>query len=350
MTTAVELAREVAGDEDDAPSNLTQHEVQELTAQFFVTLRASVARLALDDRAQLSPSYVHIRDLLNRKGKQTWTRAYEIEQLLVDVMDDKTLDIELETRLLEARTTLGAAKFEHFTERVNATQAADDRRAVLGRLINDLQWRHTVNEVKRAYSKEITARTGTIFITTIAAFAATVLIVAFFGVRFSPDGETRPLMLLLAGVAGAWGAGFSMLSSLKARLDAAELNDLKLMKARSLLWSRPLIGVGAACILYFFLASGLLSGEAFPKVDPVAPTQPVASGTTGTPPASQTPTKFPHERKDMAMLIVWCFLAGFSERLVPALLAKTEDERMKPQQSGTGRQDSSAAGKGTKTT
>jgi hypothetical protein len=34
-------------------------------------------------------------------------------------------------------------------------------------------------------------------------------------------------------------------------------------------------------------------------------------------------------------LIVWCFLAGFSERLVPSLLAKTEDRA----QAGAGAPD-----------
>ncbi len=121
--------------------------------------------------------------------------------------------------------------------------------------------------------------------------------------------------LLIAGLAGGWGAGFSMLASLKTRLDAADLNDLKLLKSKWILWSRPRIGVGAACILFFFLYSGLLGGAAFPALK-----SDQASAATSAPPAGQaggpttnegvTPAKAVTEaaqtipRKDLALLIV----------------------------------------------
>ena len=59
-------------------------EIRELTEQFYVTLRASFSRLAAPanraaaDRVQL---------LLDDKD-QSWSAAYEIEQLLVLLYDD----------------------------------------------------------------------------------------------------------------------------------------------------------------------------------------------------------------------------------------------------------------------
>lgn len=95
-----------------------------------------------------------------------------------------------------------------------------------------------------------------------------------------------------------------MLSSLKSRLEKSELDELKLMRPWVMLLSRALIGTGAGCVLYFFLRSGLLGGGAFPDL--------AALDTT------------PVTRKGLALLIIWCFIAGFSEKLVPSILEKTE--------------------------
>jgi len=83
-----------------------------------------------------------------------------------------------------------------------------------------LLWRYTVDEVERAYSKEITKVTGLIFIVAIGVFAAAVLGTAVSWKALTRADEATPL--LLAGLAGGWGAGFSMLASRKGRLDAAD--------------------------------------------------------------------------------------------------------------------------------
>ena len=308
----------------DAPADPTEHEIRELTDQFYVTLRASVSRLPPsngDGRA--AKVRTDIDALLNGSPRRTWSRAYQIEQLMVDILDERALDVDLQTRRLEAESTLRPALTAQYSKLAGSAKTADDRRALLARLVNDLQWRYTVNEVNRAYSKDITKVTAIIFISAIAAFAVLMLGMAVSGESLARGGDA--LRLLLAGLAGGWGAGFSMLSSLRTRLDRADLNDLKLMKSRWILWSRPLIGVGAACILYFFLTSGLLGGAAFPNL---ALDQSAGASVAADGPGSAVQVA----RRELALLIVWCFLAGFSERLVPALLAKAEDDRTKPAQ------------------
>jgi hypothetical protein len=298
------MGEELAGGTTGAvKGNASQEEIKELTQQFYVTLRAYVARLDEDDEGRSPKAFQQIESLL-KDGSLTWSDAYQIEQLLVDLFDEGSLEVELQSRLLEAESALSPPLAAQYAKRAGAARTTAQSRALLARLINDLQWRYTVNEVKRTYSKEITKLTGKVFIVGIASFVTAVLGTAAWWRWNALAGAGDATQLLLAGLAGGWGAGFSMLASLKGRLDAAELDDLKLMKSRWILWSRPLIGVGAACILYFFLVSGLLTGSAFPDL--------------------VGPESKPISRSDAALLVVWCFLAGFSERLVPALLAKTE--------------------------
>jgi hypothetical protein len=77
--------------------------------------------------------------------------------------------------------------------------------------------------------------------------------------------------------------------------------------------------MGGALILFYFFVSGLIDGSLFPHVDKFAIDLLVVEP-PGVHMAFATPSK------DFALLTVWCFLAGFSELLVPGLLAKTESQ------------------------
>src|SRR5262245_22026673 len=87
-------------------STAAPYEIKELTDQFYVTLRASVDRLDKDSEGRAPKSFGHVQDLLNGGGSGSWSQAYQIEQLLVDLLDDRALEVELQTRLLEAESNL----------------------------------------------------------------------------------------------------------------------------------------------------------------------------------------------------------------------------------------------------
>ena len=72
----------------------SEEEVRELTAQFYVTLRAYVARLQPDAETRASTPRQDVEALLNADDA-TWSNAYQVEQLLVDLFDDATLEVEL---------------------------------------------------------------------------------------------------------------------------------------------------------------------------------------------------------------------------------------------------------------
>ena len=297
-------------------SDVSREEVVELTNQFYVTLRAYFARVKENGQIRNQEAFNRIDELLKDKVRN-WTNAYEVEQLLIQLFEDDTIATELTIRALEAKAILSPelaavydAKIRETDEllktpkdNAQAASVSGRRRTLLARIVNDLQWRSIINEATRRYSKRITSRAAYLSVVSLLAFAGLVAFIYYRPWVFL-YGDLR--LLPVAGLAGMWGATFSMLATLKGRLDASTFDDLKLMRSWALLISRALIGAGAACILFFFLLSGLLGGTAFPTIDE----------------AAEAPRALPH--KDLALLIVWCFIAGFSERLIPGLLATTE--------------------------
>ncbi len=286
-------------------------EIRELTHQFHVTLRASFARACMVDAKPSAETLERLKRLLDEAATSLrWSNAYEVEQLLVDVYDEQAVQAEVQIRTLEAARTLHPQLAAFYRKELDAADSPERRRRLLARLVNDLQWRYTVNEVKRRYSKDITRRTGWVFGISLLAFGVGAASTVLGGNGAS--GATELELLIVAALAGTWGAAFSMLAGLKGRLEASELDDLKLVRPVVMTVSRALIGTGAGAVLYFLIRSGLLGGSAFPTLDNL-----IAVTETAPPQDAGQPGL-----KSFALLIVWCFIAGFSERLVPGILEK----------------------------
>lgn len=139
----------------------------------------------------------------------------------------------------------------------------------------------------------------------------------YFQARSSYDGDYHGLFgtypgLLVAMASGLFGASFSMLTQSRKRAAEGSLEDVSAAANWRTLGVRASVGLGAAAILYFFFRSGLLEGNLWPDLSLLG-FEPL--NTTGN-------AIVPNEH--WCLLIIWCFIAGFSETFVPNILQKTE--------------------------
>jgi hypothetical protein len=79
-------------------TGVAEGEIQQLTDQFHVTLRAHFARISTPDGKLAPGALQRLKDLLQPDRPRSWSEAYEIEQMLVHLYDDETLETELDIR------------------------------------------------------------------------------------------------------------------------------------------------------------------------------------------------------------------------------------------------------------
>jgi hypothetical protein len=159
-------------------------------------------------------------------------------------------------------------------------------------------------------------------------------------------GRTDPPLMIILIFAGALGAFFSSLMRL---YDFADLPKAliepglgRLPSGYLLIYSLvpSVVGAIAATVLYITFAAGLLEGALFPKfackfVDQAGKAlAPEACHTFGT-----TISDFgPQSAADYAKALIWAFIAGFAERLVPDALqsfaSKVETAEQAPPHGG----------------
>ena len=133
-----------------------------------------------------------------------------------------------------------------------------------------------------------------------------------------------PYGLLVAMATGLLGASFFMMIQLQQRISEGTLADARDMWTTPLLILRCIVGIGAASVLYFFFKSGLLEGNLWPDLSKLGfeRVAPAAGSKEPNLLFSKTNKVIPAE--DFALLIVWSFIAGYSQTLVPNLLLQTE--------------------------
>ena len=308
--------------------------------------------------------------------RNSWRSGYCAEQLMVGLMDEDKLALDTERRLVSAEkdNLTAAARFRtEYTEIKQKDETDVNRlRYLLLRIISDSQWRRMRAWLERRFAAAYVSRINRIWMACIVIFLFSVVIADTLPdfsfteqtstIEKSNKGTSAPVVavdtpggipdpalagkavaapkdprtneflnqralyetpelhklsgLVLALITGLLGAAFSMIAMAQRRLKDITLEELQLQSRWEFLILRLGFGSGAAVILYFGFQSGILDGALFPNITQIGVIE--NKPDNGQQWAAWVPNT------DLASLMVWSFIAGFSENFVPNFLNRVE--------------------------
>lgn len=365
-------------DPPDRNAQLLDHFILQLRDDFLYAQHptsdeAAVVNQPISDRiAQLLGGDAEAPATDTDATRRRWELAYEIERLLVYIRPCNSLAIEVDRRVDEAKR-IGLPSADKYRSQLdaanarvtaadaavttaanaaaavtpvaanagagNAPPAADPRlqtaqehakqakaegdrarRAILAAVLDDLQWQYQKNVLVHSALWDSASN-----LLRLAAVTTLVVGFPFFCFVFERWTGLRWFSMLLnnfpnygvytAMSFGLLGAFFSRLTSLSFS-GTMTLEEAESRYSWRSLCIRGVVGASGALLFYFLMRSEIISSIA-PDFDNFAyeskPLQTVLVDTTVLLPS-----------KDWSLMVLWSFLAGFSEKLVPDSLSRVE--------------------------
>ena len=235
----------------------------------------------------------------------SWALNHRFEHLVMAGVAPEVLDQRITIYRERLKTLLGPAAANSVDALFNVTGSVETRRTMaLGLLAEIQRLRHVRSEFERLRNRLLWC-----LLAAGAFFAMVCFMLLHQRWQWLP-----PMVHVLA--AGLLGGYFSVLLKLGALRFCLEYNS-NYQQVDRLFWNiscnlllSMFEGAVGALILYTIFLAGLLKGSLFPEF----PSQEVGT-------LSELFWMSPTQNAEGAKLIVWCVIAGFSERLIPDFLS-----------------------------
>jgi hypothetical protein len=145
-------------------------------------------------------------------------------------------------------------------------------------------------------------------------------------------GDQPFYLLAIVAAFGLLGAYFSRVMAFNTNLTSLTFDNVMDLYVGRMLRLRMLYGMIGALVFYFVLRGGLVAGSVFPALENVGIGEQIVwrldarGAVSATRPGFLDPSGLTilAPTADMAKLLIWSLIAGFSERLVPDTIARTE--------------------------
>lgn len=245
-----------------------------------------------------------------------WSIPNEVEILLLPMLIGPELDLALDSALAAAGQ-YGVPTLAALSRRRESLVRDDEKQALLAQILRDTHLRRAARQSERIERRKAAGRLARL------GFVLTpCLIAALVGLGSGVDGQAGHHLLAQYNLAlttafGVLGAYLSRLVAFQNGAALLSVDDLENGYAWHVLLLRLLVGGLSALVVYFVIAGRLIGGELLPR-------PPGPGDGFGRLWQDFGPDGYSGPTTSFAKLIVWCFLAGFSERFLPDSLSALE--------------------------
>jgi hypothetical protein len=303
---------------EDDKNEALQHE--------WTTLRTLWEQTKLSDPAPSQSSIKAVEALFTKQACQTggdaWNALNAAEQRVGILLSPAQLKVEFAGLLAtaKARAAPDLAVHEANVPLINDDKAdMEARHAAYLSLLYSLQSTFISTRLHRRLRLEVAKR--------LAIYGAGLLLLVAIPllpvlINRPPVNDISIAVLVLVAMLGMLGAYFSRVLSFNATLASLSFDDVMKGYVGRMLRIRLIYGMIGALVFYFLLRGGIVAGSVFPAFE-------VARGSgnampPGTDPRTMLGLLAPDA--DFAKLLVWSFIAGFSERLVGDAISRAESQ------------------------